>query len=181
MLEEEKYLAVTWKSPIPCVSNIQICALDNIKGSLIAFFNIQRKIQTAPVPAHWMGKSFREISSLGFFSVSSPFVSNPYCFTFAECHRFLLLNLVYHFLWKKFVPEERFFGAARKQTHAIAHSKLILMASFLAVFWFGREIMPVQDLVWDRYWCEYHSKGSVICREGRVQSATHYTVPHTSV
>ena len=33
--------------PSDSVSNIQICALDNIKGPLIAFFDIQRKIQTA--------------------------------------------------------------------------------------------------------------------------------------
>ena len=48
-IEEPVDLEEYYQTPPPSdsVSNIQICALDNIKGPLIAFFNIQRKIQTA--------------------------------------------------------------------------------------------------------------------------------------
>ena len=50
-IEEPVDLEENYQTPSPppsdSVSNIQICALDNIKGPLIAFFNIQRKIQTA--------------------------------------------------------------------------------------------------------------------------------------
>ena len=133
-LDLEKYLAVTWKSPHPlCIEYSDLC-VGQYQRLLDCFLQHSKENTNRAGARSLNGKKFqRNFLSRLLFSFLS-FCFKPLLFYIWRMSSFSTSEFSLPIPLRKNYPEERFFGAARKQTHAIAHSKLILIASFLGVF-----------------------------------------------